>query len=59
MGIVRKIRGASRWVEHVVDEEAPRPAMTDDELDAYLAAWVADINSIPFPANTSAPEATR
>ena len=26
MGIVRKIKGASRWIEHVVDEEAPRPA---------------------------------
>lgn len=59
MGIVRKIRGASRWIEHVVDEEAPRPAMSLDELDAYLAAWVAHINSVPFPHITSAPEATR
>lgn len=57
MGIVRKLRDGARWIENVADIEAPR--MTDDELDAYLAAWVADINSIPFPANTSAPEATR
>lgn len=29
MGIVRKIKDAARWVEHVVEEEAPRPKPAD------------------------------
>lgn len=55
MGRVEKYRDGVRWVENTSTEILP-PA----QLEAYLSAWVADINSIPFPANTSsAPEATK
>jgi hypothetical protein len=71
MGIVRKLRDGARWIENVVEQEAPRPKpapepkpepapkpKADLTLFAMFAAWCADIDSVPFP-RFSAPEATR
>jgi hypothetical protein len=54
MPLVHKVKNGVRWIE-VVERETP-PA---DLLDRMFAAWRADVDSVPFPATTSAPEATR
>ncbi|WP_020658355.1 hypothetical protein [Amycolatopsis benzoatilytica] len=51
MGIVRKLRDGARWIENVVEVEAPRPTPAEQ---------VDDNEQKPAPANnSSAPEATR
>lgn len=65
MGIVRKLKDGARWIENGVEIEAPRPQPTGetaedvDQVAQLLTAWCADVEADPFPANTSAPEATR